>query len=160
MAKDRFDRLGEEQSISSKGLVRIKKAERLVEQLVGEYFRARLPRNSPVLLSVTRVELSRDLKYGKVFIHALAVGHFSDEPDLASQLGAQTSQIQVREKSSKIQNLEEKALALLDEHRPRIQAFVSKEMKSKFVPKLSFKYDYGWERGQKVDGMLRNLRLP
>jgi ribosome-binding factor A len=75
-------------------------------------------------------------------------------------LGAQTSQIQVREKSSKIENLEEKACALLDEHRARIQAFVSKEMKSKFVPKVSFKYDYGWERGQKVDGMLRNLRLP
>ena len=79
-------------------------------------------------VTITNVNISKDLKYGQVFFTLLG-GYISQE-DI------------------------DQVTDILNAHAPEINTFIAKSMATKYTPKVQFHYDQGFEEAQRVEELL------
>lgn len=86
------------------------------------------PTLSDEIISVTDIELSRDLSYAKVYI---------------SVMGDETRQKEI--------------LTLLQEHKPKIRSIVGQRIRLRHTPDLAFFLDNSLERGVRISQLLNQI---
>jgi ribosome-binding factor A len=84
--------------------------------------------NGASLITVTRCEISRDLKYSTIFISVLP------------------------------ESKEEAAINFARRMRPDLKQYVKKRFKSKAIPFFEVEIDYGEKNRQHIDDLMRNER--
>jgi ribosome-binding factor A len=101
----------------------------LLKHEIGRIIQTRL--NDPLVgfVTVTDVEVTKDLKFAKVFISVLG-----DEEK------------------------EQNALKGLDRARPFIQNEMSQVVRLRYIPVLSFRLDSSWKTGARVDELLHQIK--
>lgn len=99
-----------------------------VKKELGKLIRDRISVDAHGLITVTDVEVSKDLRTAKVFFSVVGV-----------------------------RNQEEVAGTVLNAMRQELQAELAKLVKLKYTPQLSFKPDHSTERGIKVISILEDL---
>jgi len=109
-------------------LFRMKRVNEQVKRILSSLIRKHLPVENHGLISVTEVDVSRDLKIANVYISAVGV----------------TSENQ-------------KVIASLVRIRSSLQHELSRQVVMKYTPQLFFKQDRGIERGQHVVELLDTL---
>ena len=110
-------------------LFRIKRVNEQVKRELSNLILQHLPVESYVLISVTEVEVARDLKTANVYISTVgATGHQAEEAILA-----------------------------LKKIRAGLQHDLSRKITMKYTPQLLFKQDRGIERGQQMVKLLDAL---
>ena len=82
-------------------------------------------KNSPVVVSVTDVEVSPCLQHAKIFVSYLCDSLNDDE-----------------------------VLESLSQHAPKIRFHVGREVKLRFVPEIHFFLDDTYEKAKKIDALL------
>jgi ribosome-binding factor A len=102
-----------------------------VKKELGELVRKKLSVENHGLITITDVEVSKDLRTAKVYFSVVGV-----------------------------RDQERDALGALENIRPDLQAELSKLVKIKYTPQLSFKPDHSTERGIRVIGILDELEKP
>lgn len=102
-----------------------------VKKELGKLIRDRLSVEAHGLITVTDVEVSKDLRTAKVFYSVVGV-----------------------------RDQEETAGAHLNGMRQELQGELAKLVKMKYTPQLSFKPDHSTERGIKMIGILEDLEKP
>lgn len=107
---------------------RMARVNALVKKELGELVRRRLCVEEHGLITITDVEVSKDLRTAKVFFSVVGV-----------------------------RNQEDRAVTALESIRPELQSELSKHVKIKYTPQLSFKPDHSTERGIRVIGILEDL---
>ncbi len=110
-------------------LFRIKRVNEQVKRELSNLIRQHLPVERYGLISVTEVEVARDLKTANVYI---------------STIGATTQQA-------------EEAIIALKKIRIGLQHDLSRKITMKYTPHLLFKQDHGIERGQHMVKLLDAL---
>jgi len=108
---------------------RMKRVNALVKRELSQLIRKRLPVENHGLISVTDVDVSKDLKIAHVYISAVRVGHQQIETVIAS----------------------------LERVRGGLQRELSHRVILKYTPHLVFKCDHGIERAQHVLEILDDL---
>ncbi|NQT27948.1 30S ribosome-binding factor RbfA [candidate division KSB1 bacterium] len=100
----------------------------LLKAEIGRIIQTRL--NDPLIgfITVTDVEVARDMKYAKVFISVLG----DDEK-------------------------EQNAIKGLDRARPFIQKELSQVVRLRYIPILSFHLDISWKTSARVDELLHQI---
>ncbi len=78
-------------------------------------------------VSVSDVEVTRDLEHAKIFVTAL-------QPERANE-----------------------AMKALKELAPEIRYQLAQSIKMRHVPELHFQYDESFDRGERIDNLLRDL---
>ena len=102
-----------------------------VKKELGKLIRDRLSVEEHGLITITDVEVSKDLRTAKIYFSVVGV-----------------------------RDQEEAAGTLLNDIRQELQSELSKLVKLKYTPQLSFKPDHSIERGIKVIGILEDLEKP
>jgi len=99
-----------------------------VKKELGRLIRDRISVEEHGLITITDVEVSKDLRTAKAFFSVVGV-----------------------------RDQEHNAGTLLNNMRQELQAELSKSVKLKYTPQISFKPDHSTERGIKVIGILEDL---
>jgi ribosome-binding factor A len=105
---------------------RTEKVASVIQHEVGEFLKHL---EFPVLITISKVEVSPDLKWCKIWI---------------TVLGNKKSQDEV--------------LNILAENLKDLQRDLNRAMTMKFVPKISFVLDHGQEYAAKINELLRNAK--
>ena len=108
--------------------LRLQRVRELLKRAIGEAIRQELPVNEAGVITVNDVDVTGDLKTAAVFI---------------SILGSADQQ--------------KRGLALLNQHRPRIQDLMARAVVLKYTPKLRFIMDDSVVRGNRVMQILDEL---
>jgi len=108
---------------------RMKRINELVRRELSNLIRQHLPVEKHGLISVTEVDVAKDLKVAHVYISTVGVG------------------------TQKIESV----LAALERARPGLQHELSRKVILKYTPHLTFKWDEGLERGQHILEVLETL---
>jgi ribosome-binding factor A len=108
--------------------LRLQRVRELLKRAIGEAIRQELPVNEAGVITVNDVDVTGDLKTAAVFI---------------SILGSADQQ--------------KRGLALLNQHRPRIQDLMARAVVLKYTPKLRFVADDSVMRGNKVLQIIEEL---
>jgi ribosome-binding factor A len=108
--------------------LRLQRVRELLKRAIGEAIRQELPVNEAGVVTVNDVDVSGDLKTAAVFI---------------SILGNADQQ--------------KRGMALLAQHRPRIQDLMARSVVLKYTPKLKFLLDDSVARGNKVLQIIEEL---
>ena len=108
--------------------LRLQRVRELLKRAIGEAIRQELPVNEAGVVTVNDVDVSGDLKTAAVFI---------------SILGNADQQ--------------KRGMALLAQHRPRIQDMMARSVVLKYTPKLRFVLDESVARGNKVLQIIEEL---
>ena len=85
-------------------------------------------KNSPIMISVTDVEVSPCLQHAKIFVSYVCDSLNDDE-----------------------------VLESLAEHTPKIRYHVGKEIKLRFVPEINFFVDDTYAKAKKIDALLESI---
>lgn len=107
---------------------RIGRVEKEIREVIATYLLGGFKGDLHGFVSVSRVQVSRDLRHAKVFV---------------TVMGTDAER--------------EATLEALESHAYEIQGEVNRALRMKFVPRLSFAYDTGMENSIRVDQILRNL---
>jgi ribosome-binding factor A len=102
-----------------------------VKKELGELVRQKLSVEEHGLITITDVEVSKDLRTANVFFSVVGV-----------------------------RNQEDEALGALERVRKDLQSELSRHVKLKYTPQLTFKHDHSTERGIRVIGILEKLDHP
>jgi ribosome-binding factor A len=108
----------------------------MLEVLADELERMSDPRLE--LVTLTGVDVSRDLAHAKVFYSTLAASAIDGDEDAAN----------------------EEAAAGLRAAGARLQSVVGRQMRIRQVPKLDFRLDPGIVAGQRIEAILRDIHQP
>lgn len=110
---------------------RTARVEKEILQVVGAYLVNGFRGELPGLVSVTRVIVSKDLRTAKILITVMG-----GADDKAVRKGTITE---------------------LQAHAHEVQGVVNQKLHLKFVPRITFIYDEGFDNALRIDGILRNL---
>jgi ribosome-binding factor A len=102
-----------------------------VKKELGELVRQKLSVEEHGLITITDVEVSKDLRTANVYFSVVGV-----------------------------RNQEDEAIGALERIRKDLQSELSDRVKLKYTPQLSFKHDHSTERGIRVIGILDELDHP
>ncbi len=105
---------------------RTEKVASLIQHEVGEYI---LKLELPALTTISKVEITPDLKWGKIWITVMA--------DAAGQ---------------------KETLNVLGENLTDLQKTLNQKFEMKFVPRIKFVLDHGEEYAAKINDLLRKAR--
>lgn len=105
---------------------RTEKVASLLHHEVGEYL---LHFELPAITTISKVEVTPDLKWCKIWITILGDA-----------------------------GIQQEVLRLLKENLPKMQTAVNQNMTMKFVPKISFVVDHGEEYAAKINDLLKKTR--
>lgn len=112
------------------GIDRVRRVSELVRRQVSQYILRELADEGLGILSVTAVDMSRDLQQATVFVSPLARG-----PDIDS------------------------ILVVLEENVPAVRRDLARSLHLRRVPHLTFRYDESVERGRRLTKMIDELEL-
>ena len=112
------------------GIDRVRRVSELVRRQVSQFILRELADEGLGILSVTAVDMSRDLQQATVFVSPLARG-----PDIDS------------------------ILITLEENVPAVRRDLAQSLHLRRVPHLTFRYDESVERGQRLTKMIDELEL-
>ena len=112
------------------GIDRVRRVSELVRRQVSQFILRELADEGLGILSVTAVDMSRDLQQATVFVSPLARG-----PDIDS------------------------ILITLEKHVPAVRRDLAQSLHLRRVPNLTFRYDESVERGQRLTKMIDELEL-
>jgi ribosome-binding factor A len=107
---------------------RAQRVEKQLQQIVANFLIRGLKVKLPGLVTVSRVQVGEKIRTAKIYV---------------SILGADGDS--------------ERALDLLEEFTPDVQRHVSKELRMKFIPRVSFVLDTGLEHYLKVESLLHKI---
>lgn len=108
---------------------RIERAEKELRNIIASYLLTSFKGSVSCLFSVSRVQVSSDLRHAKVFI---------------SFMDKQTEQ------KKNLESIQDQAF--------EIQSHIAKTLPMKFCPKLKFIYDFGADHSQKIEKILLELK--
>ena len=112
------------------GIDRVRRVSELVRRRVSQFILRELADEGLGILSVTAVDMSRDLQQATVFVSPLARG-----PDIDS------------------------ILITLEENVPAVRRDLAQSLHLRRVPHLTFRYDESVERGRRLTKMIDELEL-
>ena len=112
------------------GIDRVRRVSELVRRQVSQFILRELADEGLGILSVTAVDMSRDLQQATVFVSPLARG-----PDIDS------------------------ILVVLEENVPAVRRDLARSLHLRRVPHLTFRYDESVERGRRLTKMIDDLEL-
>ena len=112
------------------GIDRVRRVSELVRRQVSQFILRELADEGLGILSVTAVDMSRDLQQATVFVSPLARG-----PDIDS------------------------ILIVLEENVPAVRRDLARSLRLRRVPHLTFRYDESVERGRRLTKMIDDLEL-
>ena len=112
------------------GIDRVRRVSELVRRQVSHFILRELADAGLGILSVTAVDMSRDLQQATVYLSSLAQG-------------------------SDIENI----LAVLEENVPAVRRDLARSLHLRRVPHLTFRYDESVERGRRLTKMIDDLEL-
>ena len=112
------------------GIDRVRRVSELVRRQVSQFILRELADEELGILSVTAVDMSRDLQQATVFVSPLARG-----PDIDS------------------------ILITLEENVPAVRRDLAQSLHLRRVPHLTFRYDESVERGRRLTKMIDELEL-
>ena len=112
------------------GIDRVRRVSELVRRQVSQFILRELADEGLGILSVTAVDMSRDLQQATVFVSPLARG-----PDIDS------------------------ILVTLEENVPAVRRDLAQSLHLRRVPNLTFRYDESVERGRRLSKMIDELEL-
>jgi len=112
------------------GIDRVRRVSELVRRQVSHFIVRELADEGLGIVSVTAVDMSRDLQQAIVYVSSLAQG-----PDVES------------------------ILFVLEENVPAVRRDLAQSLHLRRVPDLTFRYDESVERGQRLTKMIDELGL-
>ena len=112
------------------GIDRVRRVSELVRRQVSHFIVRELADEGLGIVSVTAVDMSRDLQQATVYVSSLAQG-----PDVES------------------------ILFVLEENVPAVRRDLAQSLQLRRVPDLTFRYDESVERGQRLTKMIDELGL-
>ena len=112
------------------GIDRVRRVSELVRRQVSHFIVRELADEDLAIVSVTAVDMSRDLQQATVYVSSLAQG-----PDVES------------------------ILFVLEENVPAVRRDLAQSLHLRRVPDLTFRYDESVERGQRLTKMIDELGL-
>ena len=112
------------------GIDRVRRVSELVRRQVSHFIVRELADEGLGIVSVTAVDMSRDLQQATVYVSSLAQG-----PDV------------------------ENILFVLEENVPAVRRDLAQSLHLRRVPDLTFRYDESVERGQRLTKMIDELGL-
>ena len=112
------------------GIDRVRRVSELVRRQVSHFIVRELADEGLGIVSVTAVDMSRDLQQATVYVSSLAQG-----PDVES------------------------ILFVLEENVPAVRRDLAQSLHLSRVPDLTFRYDESVERGQRLTKMIDELGL-
>ena len=112
------------------GVDRVRRVSELVRRQVSHFIVRELADEDLGIVSVTAVDMSRDLQQATVYVSSLAQG-----PDVES------------------------ILFVLEENVPAVRRDLAQSLHLRRVPDLTFRYDESVERGQRLTKMIDELGL-
>ncbi len=112
------------------GIDRVRRVSELVRRQVSHFIVRELADEDLGIVSVTAVDMSRDLQQATVYVSSLAQG-------------------------SDIKNI----LFVLEENVPAVRRDLAQSLHLRRVPDLTFRYDESVERGQRLTKMIDELGL-
>ena len=112
------------------GIDRVRRVPELVRRQVSHFIVRELADEGLGIVSVTAVDMSRDLQQATVYVSSLAQG-----PDV------------------------ENILFVLEENVPAVRRDLAQSLHLRRVPDLTFRYDESVERGQRLTKMIDELEL-
>ena len=112
------------------GIDRVRRVSELVRRQVSQFILRELADEGLGILSVTAVDMSRDLQQATVFVSPLARG-----PDIDC------------------------ILITLEENVPAVRRDLAQSLHLRRVPHLTFRYDESVERGRRLTKMIDELEL-
>ena len=112
------------------GIDRVRRVSELVRRQLSHFIVRELADEGLGIVSVTAVDMSRDLQQATVYVSSLAQG-----PDVES------------------------ILFVLEENVPAVRRDLAQSLHLRRVPDLTFRYDESVERGQRLTKMIDELEL-
>lgn len=107
---------------------RVSRVEREIQQILAQYILRNITFPAGVLVTVTRVQSTKELRTAKVFLSFMG-----DD------------------------SVQEEAFEALEERRQLVQQHLNKSMHMKFVPRISFVVDKGLDHMLRIEGLLRDI---
>lgn len=107
---------------------RVQRVERELREIVARYLLKGLSTPVPGLVSISRVQATKELRTAKVFV---------------SVMGSEDEK--------------EEAFAIVEDHIREIQKDVNSKLRMKFVPKIQLVLDKGFEHMMKVESLLHQI---
>ena len=114
--------------MSEKSVNRMDKVEREVRALLSQYFIKEIPFHTDALVSLSTVKVTKDLRNANVYVSVLGEDGDADE-----------------------------ALQIVQSLRRDIQAHLSKNLRTKYIPKLQFLLDDTVAENFRIMGKLKDL---
>ena len=112
------------------GIDRVRRVSELVRRQVSQFILRELADEGLGIVSVTAVDMSRDLQQATVYVSSLAQG--SDIDDM---------------------------LVALEDNVPAVRRDLAQSLHLRRVPHLTFRYDESVERGRRLTKMIDELKL-
>lgn len=112
------------------GIDRVRRVSELVRREISQFILRELIDEGLGIVSVTAIDMSRDLQQATVYFSSFAQG-------------------------SDIENV----LAVLEENVPAVRRHLAQSLHLRRVPQLSFRYDESVERGRRLTKMIDELEL-
>ena len=112
------------------GIDRVRRVSELVRRQVSQFILRELVDEDLGIVSVTAVDMSRDLQQATVYVSSLA--HGSDIDDM---------------------------LVALEDNVPAVRRDLAQSLHLRRVPHLTFRYDESVERGRRLTKMIDELKL-
>jgi ribosome-binding factor A len=115
--------------VALKGFARTDRLASQIKRALSEMIIGYSGLPSGLIISITDVELTKDIRYGKVFY---------------SVLGDESAR--------------EKAILFFENHAKNLRMEVASQIRVKFVPELKYVYDNSMEYGQRIDQLLDQIK--
>ncbi len=112
---------------------RVLKVEKEVREIVGSFLSRDFLGRFPILVTVSRVCLNKDLRQGRVFVTMMGVDGGEND-------------------------LEDEVIEALNKKSPEIQFEINRKLRMKFCPKLTFSVDQSIEKVLHIERVLHGLQ--
>ncbi len=119
---------------------RVSRVEKEIHSAVSTYIVQHLQSELPGFITVGRVIVPGDLRTAKVFVSLLQINHTAEIEQTNLQL-----------------NHLDKAIRVLQHHAKNIQTEIDRQLKMKYLPKLTFMPDESTEKILKIEKLLSTL---
>jgi ribosome-binding factor A len=131
---------------------RVQRVEREVRDVVGTLLLAGLSSDVPSFVSVTRVQMSADLRIARVHVVSM-----SQVPKPESTLDEEKNEAEDREYKKKIAVERKGIVKALNEHAYEVQQAIARKLQMRFTPRVTFFYDEGFDNALKIESILGKL---
>ncbi|MCC6931649.1 MAG: ribosome-binding factor A [Deltaproteobacteria bacterium] len=105
-----------------------------------------------VLMTLTAIEMSKDLKHATLYWIKPVRGHFDNGDSNRGKCECSIESIDLPHKED-VRLIED---ALL-EYKKHLKRSLSEQLNLRYTPELHFKYDYSVEQGARIDNILQKL---